>query len=323
MTSYRVVLTEPIDEAGLELLRREAEVLIASKPTLGEIARLAPLADALIVRGGPCSREVVASAPRLKVIGKHGVGVDNIDIAAATERGIPVFNTPGANSEAVAEMAFAMMLALARRLRLAQRLAEAGRFFEARSLYQGTQLQGKTLGLIGLGRIGSLLAQKCIGAFAMQVVAYDPYVTGSPVIAGTSLEMVTSPRQVLEQADFLSIHVPLTPETLGLIDGQALAKMKRSAFLINTSRGAVVDEEALAQALRAGAIAGAGVDAFAQEPIPVDHPLVGLENVVLAPHVGGQTAEAGQAMALGVARGILAALHGDRPTGVLNPAVYD
>ncbi|MDI7275224.1 MAG: hydroxyacid dehydrogenase [Anaerolineae bacterium] len=322
MAYYKVLLTEAIDEVGLELLRSEADILVAARPTLEEIARLAPSADAFVVRGGPCPREVIASAPNLKVIGKHGVGLDNIDVAAASERGIPVFNTPGANSEAVAELAFAMMLALARQLRLLQRLTETGRSSEARCRVQATQLQGKTLGLVGLGHIGSLLAGKCICAFGMRVVAYDPYVVGSPIIAGTAVEMATSLDQVLEQADFVSVHAPLTAETRGLIGAHALAKMKRTAFLINTARGAIVDEQALAQALRGGVIAGAGLDVFAHEPIPPDHPLIGLENVVLTPHVGGQTPEAGRAIALAVARGVLAALHGERPADVVNPDVY-
>lgn len=323
MPRYRVLLTEPIDQIGLDLLAPEADAVLAPQPTLAALLPLAAEADAFIVRAGPCPRELIAAAPRLKVIGKHGVGVDNIDIPAATERGIPVFSTPGTNAEAVVEMALAMMLALARRLPQAHRVVVEGNYLAGRAAYLATEMEGKTLGLVGLGRIGSLLAQKCALAFSMRVLAYDPYVTAPPSLPGARIEMVKDLDEVLRAADFLSIHVPLTPETRNLISRQQLAKMKKSAYLVNTSRGAVVDEDALAEALREKVIAGAGIDVFAQEPTPAEHPLFGLDNAILSPHVGGQTAESMQKMARAVVTGVLQTLHGERPASVLNPSVYE
>jgi D-3-phosphoglycerate dehydrogenase / 2-oxoglutarate reductase len=320
--TYRVLLTEPIDRVGLELLAPDAEVIIAPEPKLPALLDLAPDVDAFIVRAGPCPRQLILAAPRLQVIGKHGVGVDNIDIPAASERGVPVFSTPGTNAEAVVEMALAMMLSLARRLRPAQQVVEGDDYVRGRATYLAVEMQGKTLGLIGLGRIGSLLAQKCAAAFAMPVVAYDPYVKQAPTVPGADIQLVSSLDALLAQADFISIHVPLTPETRGLIGREQLAKMKQTAYLVNTARGAVVDEAALAEALRNNVIAGAGIDVFAQEPTPAEHPLFGLDNAILTPHVGGQTAESMQKMARAVAEGVLAALHGQRPANVLNPEVY-
>ena len=321
--AFKVLLTEPIHPIGLEMLAPLAETRIAPEPKLGSLLELAPDCDAFIVRAGPCPRQLIEAAPRLRVIGKHGVGVDNIDIPAATERGIPVFSTPGTNAEGVVEMALAMMLSLARRLRVAQRVVEENDYVAGRAAYLAVEMQGKTLGLIGLGRIGSLLVQKCALAFDMPVLAYDPYVTQAPVVPGAGITLVRSLDELLAQADFISIHVPLTSETRGLIGAAQLAKMKPTAYLVNTARGAVVDEEALAEALRGGVIAGAGIDVFAQEPTPAEHSLYGLDNVVLSPHVGGQTAESMQKMARAVAEGVLAALRGERPANVLNPAVYE
>ncbi|MHB1133772.1 MAG: hydroxyacid dehydrogenase [Chloroflexota bacterium] len=318
--TYKVLMTEPIDPSGFELLAPVAEVLLPQAPMLDQLLALAPQAEAFIVRAGPCPRQLIDAAPHLKVIGKHGVGVDNIDIPAATERGIPVFSTPGTNAEAVVEMALAMMLSLARRLRSAQRVVEGNDYVKGRAAYLGVEMQGKTLGLIGLGRIGSSLAQKVNAAFDMPVIAYDPYVSTPP--SGGRIRLVGSLDELLGEADFISIHVPLTKETRNLIGREQLAKMKPTAYLVNTARGAVVDEEALAEALRGGVIAGAGVDAWAEEPAPAAHPLYGLDNAVLSPHVGGQTAEAMQKMARAVVEGVLAGLRGQRPTNVLNPEVY-
>lgn len=323
MTKKTVVVTEPIHQVGLDLLAAEANVLIPEEQTLAAVLKLMPMADGMVVRVLPCTREVIEAAPNLRVIGKHGVGVDNIDIAAATERGIPVFNTPGTNAEAVAEMALALMMALARQLRPAQRAVEANEYEKARAAYLATELQGKTLGLIGLGRIGSRLAQMCGLAFSMRVVAYDPYVTTAPQMPGVEIELAKHLDDVLTKADFISIHVPLTSETRNLITAAELAKMKSTAYLVNTSRGNILNEEDLAAALWSGTIAGAGIDVFAQEPTPASHPLFGLDNVIVTPHVGGQTAEAMAGVARAVAEGVLAGLRGERPAHVLNPTVYE
>lgn len=323
MAQFKVLLTEPIDASGMQMLREECEVVLSPEPTLEALLRLAPEADAFIVRAGPCPRELMAAAPALKVIGKHGVGVDNIDIPAATELGIPVFSTPGTNAEAVAEMALALMLALARRLFDAHRVVTENRYLTGRQAYLAVEMEGKTLGLVGVGRIGTILAKMCASAFDMRVVAFDPYVTVPPALPVGKIEMLSALDDLLAVADFISVHVPLTPKTRGIIGAEQLAKMKRTAYLVNTSRGAVVDEAALAEALREGLIAGAGIDVFAQEPTPAEHPLFDLDNVILSPHIGGQTAESMQKMARAVVQGVLEVLHGGRPANLLNPAVYE
>lgn len=323
MAKYKVLLTEPIDPVGMAMLRDECEAVVAPEPTLEALLRLAPDVDAFIVRAGPCPRQLIAAAPRLRVIGKHGVGVDNIDIPAATERGIPVFSTPGTNAEAVAEMALALMLALARDLFEAHRVVVENRYLSGRSAYLAVELEGKTLGLVGIGRIGSLVAKMCAAAFGMRVLAYDPYVTAPPALPIGRIELVGDLNEMLAQADFVSVHVPLTPQTRGIISGPQFKRMKPTAYIVNTSRGAVIDENALAEALRSGEIAGAGIDVFAQEPTPAEHPLFGLKNVILSPHIGGQTAESMQKMARAVVQGVLDALHSKRPANVLNPTVYE
>jgi D-3-phosphoglycerate dehydrogenase len=257
----RVVLTQPIDRAGIDrLVDAGLDVVVAPAPTREEILARVADADALVVRAGPCTREVIDAAPRLRVIGKHGVGLDNIDVEAATERRIPVFYTADAATETVAEMALAMLMALTRRLLLAHRLVEENRFHDARWLCQGIELRGKTLGLVGLGRIGSRLATVCQAAFDMRVLAFDPYLTAAQPVG---VETAQSLAEVLGAADVLSIHCPLTDETRGLIGAAQLAAMKPGAYLVNTARGAIVDEQALADALRAGHLAGAAIDAFA------------------------------------------------------------
>ncbi len=323
MARYKVLITEPIDKTGLDMLAAEADAMLAPEPTLAALMPLAPEADAFIVRAGPCPRQLMDAAPKLKVIGKHGVGVDNIDIPAATARGIPVFSTPGTNAEGVAEMALAFMLALARALPQAHRAVVENNYLAGRAAYLAVELEGKTLGLVGLGRIGSRLAQKCALAFSMRVLAYDPYVTQTPAVPGAEIQMVRSLDDLLREADFVSVHVPLTPETRGLLSTRQFAQMKRTAYLVNTSRGPVVDEDALVAALKEGQIAGAGIDVFAQEPTPAQHPLFGLPNVILSPHVAGQTIESMQRMARAVVSGVLAVLHGERPANLLNPEVYE
>ncbi|MHB1005053.1 MAG: hydroxyacid dehydrogenase [Chloroflexota bacterium] len=324
MAKFKVLVTEPIDRLGMELLAAEdCEGVVSPEPSLSALLRLAPDVDGFIVRAGPCPRQLMEAAPSLKVIGKHGVGVDNIDIPAATALGIPVFSTPGTNSEGVAEMALALMLALARRLSQAHSAVVENRYVAGRAAYLAVELEGQTLGLVGVGRIGSRLAQMCTAALGMRVLAYDPYVSTPPSIGTGKIEMITDLTDVLRQADFVSVHVPLTPETRGIIGGPQLARMKSTAYLVNTSRGAVVDEEALAVALRGKVIAGAGIDVFAQEPTPAQHPLFGLDNIILSPHIGGQTAESMQKMARVVVEGVLAGMRGERPANVLNPVVYE
>jgi D-3-phosphoglycerate dehydrogenase len=313
---WRILITEPIHEAGIRLLEERAEVILGGGHPREELKKMAQDVDGLIVRVVTIDEEFISGCQRLKVIGKHGVGYDNIQVPVATKGGIAVVFTPGANSISVAEHALALMLNLANKVGLADREIR-GNQLGAQKRYMGTELQGKTLGLIGLGRIGRHLASMCQRAFGMKVLAYDPYV--STGIEGVNL---CSLEQILQEADFVSNHVPLTKETKDIISAPQLAMMKKTAFIINTSRGGVVNEDDLYVALKEGQIAGAGLDVFVEEPPKADHPLVSLDNVVVTPHIGAVTEEAMCRMAETVAQEVLAVLEGRKPQNLVNPQVF-
>jgi D-3-phosphoglycerate dehydrogenase len=273
--------------------------------------------DAVLSRSGTFSRAVIEAAPRLKIISRHGVGCDNIDVEACNEHGVIISTSGDANSEAVSEHTMALLLSVARMLPFADRSIRAGIWDRS---VRSVELQGKTLGLVGVGRIGSRVAHQAQG-FDMRVLAYDPYAT--PEMARTANAELTDLESVLRQADFVSLHAPLTPETRHLIGAAELALMKPDAILVNTSRGGLVDEAALCEALAEKRIAGAGLDVFEQEPLEPDNPLRGLDNVVLAPHLGGTTEEALVRLSVRAAQNILAVLRGERPTAVHNPEVLE
>jgi len=255
-------------------------------------------------------------AERLKVVARHGAGLDCVDLPECTRRGIVVANTPGANAEAVADMAIGLMLAVARHIPEGDQCIKSGNWENTygRDLFQGT------LGLLGLGRIGKGVARRCRG-FDMRLLAYDPYFDEG-FAAEYGVERAASVDQVLEEADFVSLHLPLMPETRGFINAERLARMKPTAILVNTARGAIIDEAALADTLKAGAIYGAGLDVYATEP-PGDSPLVGCPRTVTLPHVSSNTPGALRAMADGVVDAIIAVLHGRKPEFLCNPEVYD
>ncbi|HEY5578678.1 MAG TPA: hydroxyacid dehydrogenase, partial [Acidimicrobiia bacterium] len=284
----KVVVAEEIAEAGLKALEEHANVEMAIGLERYEL--LGRLADAagLIVRSGTAvDADLISAAPDLRVVGRAGVGVDNIDVPAATAAGILVVNAPTANVVSAAEHTFAMILAQARRIPQADAMVRSGRW-DRRTL-QGFELHGKTLGLIGLGRVGSLVAARAL-AFGMTIIAYDPYV-GAEVARRLRVRLVEVMDQVLAEADVITVHVPLTRETRGLLGPDQLARVKKGCCIINTSRGGVVDEAALVEALRSGAVAGAALDVFEDEPKP--HPgLLELSQVVLTPHLGASTREA-------------------------------
>jgi D-3-phosphoglycerate dehydrogenase len=266
----------------------------------------------VLVRMKPLTAQDFAQAKRLKVVAKQGVGVNTIDLAAARERGIVVCNAPGINSEAVAELALGLAIALARRIGELDRRIRAGAPIE-RTKFLGIELFEKSVGIIGMGNIGTRIARKFVAGFACRVVAYDPYVP-----AGTWLDIphqrVKSLDELLPQADVLTIHVPLTPETRNMIGRSQLARMKASAILVNTSRGGIVDEAALYEALKAGRLFGAGLDVWEIEPPPADHPLLSLPNVMATPHAGGGTLETQERSSLFAAEQCLAVLKGGEPT---------
>lgn len=313
-----VVLTEPIHEAGVRQLREETEVVLLPDTSNPTLHRSLADADAVIVRLRPITADDMAVAPRLRVIGRHGAGVDNIDLPAATRRGIPVAYVPGVNASSVAEHTVALMLALAKHLTPHDQDVRMGRF-DRRLDRRGIELEGKTVGVIGLGAVGRLVAGKC-AALGMRVLAYDPYL---PAEVLPKFERAASLDAVLAEADVITLHIPLTTETRGLIGKRALLMLKPAALIINTSRGAVIDEVALADALGVGRVGGAALDVFSQEPVPPGHPLLSAPNTLFTPHVASHTEEALRAMALVVVEQVLAVLHGRRPVHVANPEVYE
>jgi D-3-phosphoglycerate dehydrogenase / 2-oxoglutarate reductase len=284
-SAMRVVVADKISPRGLELLKRSGWDVVA--PSAGELAGALADADALVVRSATrVTDDLLAGAPRLRVVGRAGAGVDNIDVPACTRRGILVMNTPGSNAVSVAEHTFALLLSLARMVPRLDASVHAGRWEKGGAM--GSELRGKTLGLVGLGRVGFAVARRALG-FEMRVVACDPYV--SPEVArAEDIEMVAF-EDLLARADCITLHASLGPGTERIINDAALAKMKRGAWLVNTARGELVDEAALAEALRSGRLAGAALDVFQAEP-PSGSPLTGLPNVVATPHVAGSTVEA-------------------------------
>jgi D-3-phosphoglycerate dehydrogenase len=253
-------------------------------------------ADALVVRSAvQVDDALLEHAPKLRVIGRAGVGVDNIDAEAATRRGIVVMNTPGANAVAVAELTIGLMLALARKLPAANTTMHAGKW-EKKSL-QGAELRGKTLGILGLGRVGLEVAKRARG-FGLEIVGSDPFV--SAAVARENGISLVSLDELFAKSDYLTLHVGLTPQTAGVINAKTLATMKKGVRIINCARGELVDDAALVESLKSGHVAGAALDVFAQEP-PKDSPYFGLDNVILTPHIAGSTAEAQEAVGMQIA----------------------
>jgi D-3-phosphoglycerate dehydrogenase len=292
----KIVVAEKISPAAVDLLREPRWSVITSDQLDGRLASQLESADALIVRSAvQVNAELLKSARKLRVIGRAGVGVDNIDLDAATHKGIAVMNTPGANAVAVAEHTLGLMLTLARHVCRANELMRAGRW-EKRSL-QGTELRGKTLGIVGLGRVGMEVAQRA-RAFGMEIIAHDPFV--SAAVAREKGIRMAKLEEVYAAADYLSLHVGLTPQTAGMINAESLKQMKRGVRLVNCARGELVDEAALTHALKQGQVAAAALDVFAEEP-PKHSPLTGMENVIATPHIGGSTHEAQEAVGYQIA----------------------
>lgn len=317
--SYRIVSTSPsfgkFVTEPVELLRRNG-CEVELRPDLkaeNDIAENLKDADAVIVGFEPITAKVVAAARRLRVVAKHGAGVDNIDLAAATRAGVVVVSAAGVNSEAVAEFTIALFLALARSISAADRQVRTGGW----PRIAGAQLARKTLGIIGLGQIGRLVATR-VAAFDMKILAYDAFQT--PDAARKFGVELTSLDRVLAEADYVSLHVPLTDQTRGMIGADQLRRMKTSAFLVNVSRGGIVDENALYAALKAKQLGGAALDVFEKEP-PGESPLFELENFIAAPHMAGYTIEAVTETGMVCARGILDVLGGRKPDTTINKDV--
>src|SRR6202030_3288783 len=278
----KIIVAEKISRSAVALLQEPGWTVLTADQLDGKLEEHVETADALIVRSAvQADAELISGAKKLRVIGRAGVGVDNIDLDAATRQGIAVMNTPGANAVAVAEQTMGMMLAMARHLCRADALMHAGKW-EKKSL-QGTELRGKTLGVVGLGRIGMEVARRA-RAFGMDLLAHDPFV--SVGVAKEQGIRMSGLDELYATADYITLHVGLTPQTTGMIDASSIRKMKKGVRLVNCARGELVNESDLVQALKQGRVAGAALDVFAEEP-PKNSPLLALENVVLTPHTGG------------------------------------
>jgi D-3-phosphoglycerate dehydrogenase len=321
MDPLRVLVTEPLSDSGLDILRKDLEVDL--RPELAESGLGEAIGgfDALIVRSQTkVTAEVLDRAERLKVIGRAGIGLDNVDVDAATRRGILVVNAPQSNVVSAAEHTIALLLAQARNIPQAHAALKAGGW--ERGTFQGVELNGKTLGIVGLGRVGAMVAHRA-AAFDMRVVAFDPYVSRERAKA-VGVELMPNLEALLVQSDFVTIHLPRSPETDALIGERELALMKPGARIVNTARGGIVDERALVKALRDGKLGGAALDVFTQEPIPAAHPLLVFDEVVVTPHLGASTREAQDKAGTAIAEMVRLALHGEYvPYAVNVPAGGD
>lgn len=316
----QVIAADNISRSGLVPLTSDVrfDILIADDWDQAKLLESLKTAHGLIVRSKTkVTRELIEAAPNLRVIGRAGVGVDNIDLDAATERGIPVINAPAGNTISAAELTMTLILAVARKVASADRSVREGEW--ARSRFAGTELRGKTLALIGAGRIGSEVGKRA-QSFGMRTLVFDPYLT-SERAAELGLERVSF-EDALAWADVLSLHVPLTDATRGMIGAEQMEAMKDSAFLINVARGGVVDEDALVAALENGTLAGAALDVYVTEPLPQDSTLRGAPNLTLTPHLGASTAEAQELVATEIAEGVRDALmEGDLSKALNAPAI--
>lgn len=321
----KVLLAEKIHPKGIELLQKHFEVIIASGIDEETLCQEIKGMDGLIVRSIRVSVKVIEAADSLKVMGRHGMGLDNIDLNAAAAKGITVVNTPVANVTSVIEHIVTFVLSLSKQLVKCHTAVKGGIFSEPGSSLPGLaqklnylpqEVRGKTLGLIGLGKIGGGVADICAPALGMKVIAYDPYLTGN---AGPYVEVKDTLEDLLKEADFVSLQVPLNCQTAGMIGYEELLLMKETAYLINVSRGQVVEEEGFIRALKEKRIAGAALDVYWNEPPPADHEVFTLDNVLLTPHVAGVTKEALERMSMDVAQGVSDVLMGKEPKHPCTP----
>jgi D-3-phosphoglycerate dehydrogenase len=306
----KIYILDPFFPSGVEYAEQRAEVVRWDDP---KVKNWHGDADGIMIRMSRIKADDIARAKKLRVISKQGVGIENVDVAAATARGIAVYRTPGVNKEAVAELALGLALSVVRRITEFDRQIQGSAKVE-RANFLGLESWGKTVGVVGMGDIGTRIARKWHAAFDASIVAYDPYVEAGrwpdiPHVRARSLQ------ELLPQVDILTLHLPFTKESNGMIDAAALALMKPTAVVINTSRGGIVDEAALYQAIAAGKLFGAGLDVFDVEPPTLDNPLLQLPTVVATPHAGGGTYETQVRSSLLVAEQLFEALAGGQPLG--------
>src|SRR5438094_3679821 len=308
MSAHRVLVTDSLADSGLAILRAASDVDLDYRPGLkgAELLREVAQSDALITRSGTAvTEELVSAGNRLRIIGRAGVGLDNVDVDACTARGILVINAPTANIMSATEHTMAMMLALCRNIPEAHASVKRGEW--TRSKFMGTELEKKTLGIIGFGRIGTRLSRRARG-FDMHVIAYDPYIADS-VFQQHSVERVTLD-ELLARADIITVHTPLTDETRGMLGANEMAKMKDGVIVLNIARGGIYEEQALADALNRGKVAGAAVDVYVDEPPGKEHPFLNAKNIILSPHIGANTIEAQDRVAVQTAEMVVEALRG-------------
>ena len=315
MSKPIVLIAEELSPATVDALGPDFDIRSIDGTDRATLLKELPAASAILIRSATTlDEEAIAAGKKLKVIARAGVGLDNVDIKAATTAGVMVVNAPTSNVISAAELAIAHLLALARYIPDANQSAKAGEW--KRSKFTGVELYEKTIGIIGLGRIGTLVAQRLAG-FGAEIVAFDPYVT--PTRAQQLGVTMLSLDELVAQSDFITIHIPKTPETTGLIGAEQFAKAKPNLRIVNASRGGIIDEDALYAALKSGRIAGAGLDVFVHEP-PTDSPLLGLDNIILTPHLGASTDEAQEKAGVSVARSVRLALDGELVPDAVNVA---
>lgn len=305
---FRILVTDTLADSGLELLRRQHDAVVDYRPGLAgsELHREIATADAIVTRSGTAvTEELLSHATQLRVVGRAGVGLDNVDVEAATRRGILVINAPTANILSATEHTMAMMLALCRNVPGADASVRRGEWKRAK--FMGVELSGKTLGIIGLGRIGSRVAERA-RSFGMRIIAYDPYIASFAFERAGAEEVALD--TLLAEADFITVHTPLTDETRGMIRAAEIARMKPGVMLVNCARGGIYEEGDLAAALRDGKVAGAAIDVYVDEPPAADHPLLNAPNVILTPHIGANTWEAQDRVAVQTAEMVVEALRG-------------
>ncbi|MDJ0924213.1 MAG: phosphoglycerate dehydrogenase [Acidimicrobiia bacterium] len=318
--AFQLLVTGDLSPEAVELLETSTDVRfdVAKGLSPQQLAERIPGYHGLIVRSSAkATAEVIAAADELRVIGRAGVGVDNIDLRAASERGVIVMNTPGANTVASAEHTMALLLAMCRNIPQAAASLDAGTWDRGRG--RGVELRSKTLGVVGLGRIGRRVARRC-RAFGMEIICFDPFLSDERAHE-MHVERVSF-EELLERSDFISLHAALTDRTRNLIDGQALARMKRGVRIVNTARGALIDEAALVEALVSGQVAGAALDVMAKEPPDPDNPLLHMDNVIITPHLAASTLEAQREVGIQIVKQVIDALHGVEYRNAVNmPAV--
>lgn len=316
----KFVMTQAVCPEGFEMLEGKADIYVADNADPNNYLDEMKEADALIVRIAKCDGHAIENSPNLKVIGRTGVGYDSVDVETATAHGIPVVITPGANNRSVAEHAVAMMFALSKNLVEAQTEMCRGNW-KIRDAKKAFELEGKTVGILGLGAIGRETAKICQGC-GMKIAAYDPFMSKEQ-IEGFGAEYYESYEELLKISDVVTIHVPLTEETRNMIAKEQLETMKKTALIINCSRGGIVNEADLVEALKNGTIAGAGTDVYCNEPTQMDDPLLNCPNLIVSPHSAAQTREAVIKMARMCVKGCLAVAEGKKWPYVADKAVYD